>query len=129
LPQARHPSFTAKEFFIEERCMMSVQVMIEDHKESKSHHKDRGKSKSSATNIAIFTMASAVLVLDDSDVNVATAKDHWAKCGGISLNKRDLQKLTSGKELSDLYINAFQNVLKVQFSSIGALFCRHLFQI
>ena len=41
------------------------------------------KSKSSATNIAIFTMASPVLVRDGSDVSVATAKDHWAKCGGI----------------------------------------------
>ena len=128
LPRARHPSFTAKEFFIEEQCMTSVQVMVEDHKESKSHQKDRGKSKSSATNIAISTKVSPVLVPDDSDVNVATAKDHWAKCGGISLNKRDLQKLTSGKELSDLHINAFQNVLKIQFSSIGGMQSTHLQQ-
>ena len=35
--------------------------------------------------------------------------------------QRDLQRLTSGKELSDLHINAFQNLLKMQFSSIGGL--------
>ena len=66
-------------------------------------------------------MASPVLIPDESKVNLATAKDHWVKCGGISLNKRDLQRLTSGKELSDLHINAFQNLLKMQFSSIGGL--------
>jgi len=81
--------------------------MVEDHKESKSSEGQRGKSKSSATNIATSTMASPVIVPDDSDVNVATTKDHWVKCGGISQNKRDLQKLTSGKELSDLHITYF----------------------
>jgi len=39
----------------------------------------RGKSKSSATNIAISTMAIPVIVRDNSDVNVATIKDHWVK--------------------------------------------------
>ena len=48
-------------------------------------------------------------------------KDHWAKCGGISLSKKDLQRLTGGKELSDLHINAFQNLVKGQFNSIGGL--------
>ena len=90
-------------------------MMVEDTKKSNSHQNTRERSKNSAT------MASPVLIPDESEVDLATAKDHWVKCGGISLNKRDLQRLTSGKKLSDLHINAFQNLLKMQFSSIGGL--------
>ena len=90
-------------------------MMVEDYKKSNSHQNTRERSKNSAT------IASPVLIPDESEVDLATAKDHWVKCGGISLNKRDLQRLTSGKELSDLHINAFQNLLKMQFSSIGGL--------
>ena len=60
-------------------------------------------------------------ILTGDDGNLSTTKNQWAKCGGISLSKRNLQKLTGGKELSDLYINAFKAILKSQFDSIGGL--------
>ena len=104
-------------------------MMVEDYNKSNSHQNTRERSKNSAT------MASPVLIPDESEVDLATVKDHWVKCGGISLNKRDLQRLTSGKELSDLHINAFQNLLRcnsVPLVDCRALFCSrisYLFQI
>ena len=95
-------------------------AMVENYKvtkELRSDQKSSAKSESSAANT--LTAANSIFIPDDSDLS--TAKDHWATCGGIYLCKRDLQKLTGGKELSDLHINAFQNVLKGQFNSIGGL--------
>ena len=120
LPPAKQPSLTAKNFSIKEQCMESLLEMVENYKvtkELKSDQKSREKSETSATNT--LTGASPIFIPDDSDL--PTTKDHWVKCGRISLSKRDLQKLTGGKELSDLHINAFQNLLKGQFNSIGGL--------
>ena len=61
-----------------------------------------------------------IFIPDNNDLST-TIKDHWTKCGGICLSKRDLQKFTGDKELSDLHINAFQNLLKGQIDSIGRL--------
>ena len=111
----KQSSLTSMNFSINDRCNESVQVMVEDYKASNSHQSTTKKSNSTDTK------SSPVLIPDDSEVSLAIAKDCWVKCGGIQLNRRDLQRLTSGKELSDLHINAFQNVLKKQFSSIGGL--------
>ena len=40
----------------------------------------------------------------------------WVKHGDITLTKRHLQDLVNGKELIDLHVNEFQNIVKVQFS-------------
>ena len=47
--------------------------------------------------------------------------DLWTRCGNINLSKKEKQDLLSGKELNDLHINAFQNLLKSQFTEIGGL--------
>ena len=120
LPPAKQRSLTAKNFSIKEQCMDSLLEMVKNHKatkELKSDQKSREKSENSATNT--LSAASPLFIPDDS--NLPTTKDHWTKCGGISLSKRDLQRLTGDKELSDLHINAFQNLLKSQFNSIGGL--------
>ena len=120
LPQAKQSSLTAKNFSIREQCMESLLTIVENYevtKKIKSDQKYREKSESSAAN----TLAATSPIFISNDSNLSTIKDHWTKCCGISLSKRDLQKLTGGKELSDLHINAFQNLLKSQFNSIGGL--------
>ena len=47
--------------------------------------------------------------------------DFWTRCGTISLYKREKQDLLTGKELSDLHVNAFHNILKSQFPNIKGL--------
>ena len=66
---------------------------------------------------------SAIVIPDDSenDDQVVLEKDLWTKCGGISLGRKELQRLLNDKELSDLHINAFQNLVKKQFPAIGGL--------
>ena len=43
----------------------------------------------------------------------------WTRCGGIVLTKKDLQLITSGRELSDMHVNAYQNLMRKQFPHIG----------
>ena len=96
--------------------MESLLAMVENYKvtkELKSDEKFREKSESR-------TAPSPIFIPDDSNLST-TIKDHWIKCGGICLSKRDLQKFTGDKELSDLHINVFQNLLKGQINSIGGL--------
>ena len=47
--------------------------------------------------------------------------DLWSRCGNINLTKKEKQDILCGKELNDLHINAFQNLLKSQFTEIGGL--------
>ena len=56
--------------------------------------------------------------------------DLWTRCGNINLSKKEKQDLLCGKELNDLHINAFQNLLKSQFMEIGGLHSsqRHTFK-
>ena len=110
---AKQSSFMAKKFSIKEQCMASLLKVVQNYKvtkELKSDQKSRENSENKATNILSIPI--------DSNQSTTT-KDHWTKCGGVSLSKRDLQRLTGGKELSDLHINAFQNLVKTQFHSIG----------
>ena len=45
----------------------------------------------------------------------------WVKHGDVALTRRHLQDIVNGKELADLHIDAFQNILKIQFSHIAGL--------
>ena len=45
----------------------------------------------------------------------------WTKCGSIQLHAKDKAILSSGKELTDLHINAAQSLLKQQFEHINGL--------
>ena len=45
----------------------------------------------------------------------------WVRCGSIILRKKDKQDIISGKELTDLHINAFHNVMKEEFPEIKGL--------
>lgn len=47
--------------------------------------------------------------------------DHWVTHGNINLKKKDRQDILSGKELSDLHVNAYQSLLKTSFPSIHGL--------
>ena len=47
--------------------------------------------------------------------------DIWTRCGSVKLCKKQRQDLISGKELCDLHVNAFQNILKSQFPEIKGL--------
>ena len=60
------------------------------------------------------------ITVGDDDTSPETEK-YWTKCGGITLSRKDLQQIVSGKGLSDLHVNAFQNLLKRQFPHVGGL--------
>ena len=45
----------------------------------------------------------------------------WVKHGDVALTRRHLQDIVNGKEVSDLHIDAFQNIVKIQFSHIAGL--------
>ena len=59
------------------------------------------------------------------DQNTSSApgagSDVWTRCGTITLGKKQKQDLLSGKELCDLHVNAFQNILKSKFPEIKGL--------
>ena len=48
-------------------------------------------------------------------------KDNWVKCGNINLDLRDKNTITSGKKMTDMHINAAQQLLKRQFKNINGL--------
>ena len=55
---------------------------------------------------------------DQSSKNL---KDNWVKCGNINLDLRDKNTITSGKKMTDMHINAAQQLLKRQFKNINGL--------
>lgn len=61
-----------------------------------------------------------VISVSDTNSSVQTEKQ-WVKHGDIPLTRRDLQDIVNGKELSNLHIHAFQNIIKVQFPHLGGL--------
>ena len=65
----------------------------------------------------------AITIVGDSGTQSfpSESKEYWTKCGGIVLNNKALQQIVNGKELSDLHVNAYQNLLKQQFPHIGGL--------
>lgn len=50
-----------------------------------------------------------------------SAKEHWVTHGSIKLTKTERLALTSGKELSDQHVNAFQHLLKVTVENLHGL--------
>ena len=49
------------------------------------------------------------------------SKNKWIQCGNIILSQRDKLALRNGKMLSDMHINAAQQLLKKQFRDINGL--------
>ena len=47
--------------------------------------------------------------------------NNWFKCGRILLTKKYKQQIVNKKELTDLHINAYQNIARVQFPNVGGL--------
>ena len=53
---------------------------------------------------------------DTSPAPAVPMETQWVKHGDVALTRRHLQDIVNGKELSDLHIDAFQNIVKIQFS-------------
>jgi len=62
-----------------------------------------------------------LIISDDINSDPVTTTDIWIRCGNVTLLKRQKQDLMAGKELCDLHVNAFQNILKSQFPEIKGL--------
>lgn len=108
-------SLTTEQISITEECMKILLSIVDN-----SIHSDN--QQSSGTEGSSSTSAVSVIVISEKDENEAiSTKGLWTKCGGLSLGRKELQRLLNGKELTDLHINAFQNLLKTQFDSIGGL--------
>lgn len=118
---SKQSCLTAKQFSIKEEYMESLLSMVDVSNPSKILQK-HGEG-SSATNSIIAKATNAILIPDnkENEHEATLAKDLWTKCGGISLSLKELQRLNNNKELSDLHINAFQNLLKAHFSMIRGL--------
>ena len=64
----------------------------------------------------------AITVYDISSEDACgSAKDHWVTHGSIRLTKTERVALTSGKELTDQHVNAFQHLLKVTVTNLHGL--------
>ena len=48
-------------------------------------------------------------------------EEHWVKYGTVALSRKDMQQILGGKELSDLHVDAFQNLVKTCFPHIHGL--------
>ena len=70
-----------------------------------------------------------LIIGDDTnpDTVTTTCTDIWICCGNVTLFKRQKQDLMKGKELCDLHVNAFQNILKSQFPEIKGLATKYTF--
>ena len=49
------------------------------------------------------------------------SKNTWVKCGNITLSQKDKTILSSSKKLTDIHVNAAQQLLKLQFKDINEL--------
>ena len=57
----------------------------------------------------------------DSHASASATDGYWTEYGRVVLRRKELQEIMCGKELTDLHVNAFQNLLKRQFPLIGGL--------
>lgn len=60
-------------------------------------------------------------VIIDDDKPYQPADECWSICGDVELGRKDLQQIISGKKLTDNHIDAFQNLMKLQFPMVGGL--------
>ena len=70
-------------------------------------------------NMRVTQLKKKTIIIEDGvshDKN--DSSDYWVRYGGITLSKKDRYELTSGKELSDLHVNAYQALLKSNFPQI-----------
>ena len=113
----KQSSLTAKQISITDDCLKCLLSIVETSIQSSVQQISPTKRSTSTSS------TSAIVIPDDSenDDQVVLEKDLWTKCGGISLGRKELQRLLNDKELSDLHINAFQNLVKKQFPAIGGL--------
>lgn len=56
-----------------------------------------------------------------SNSNHSSNSEYCTNIGGITLTRKHLHQIINGKELCNLHVNAFQNLLKLQFPCIGGL--------
>ena len=70
------------------------------------------------------TQFGAAIIIADEDFSNndrSSPLQYWTNVYGITLTKKDLYQIVGGKELSDLHVNAFQNLVKSKFPHIGGL--------
>ena len=64
-----------------------------------------------------------VTIADEATSNSSPSSnsEYWTNIGGITLTRKHRHQIINGKELCDLHVNAFQNLLKLQFPCLGGL--------
>ena len=75
---------------------------------------------SDITNTSMASKQAEIITIDD-ETSTDTV-DHWIKCGRVLLKKKDRQQIVSGKELSDVHVNAFHSIAREQFKEVGSLY-------
>ena len=82
------------------------------------------KSIDTSASVEIMQPRSDTTPIEPIAIDIAKpvpVEDCWSRCGDVVLSRKDLQIILGGKELSDLHIDAFQNLVKMQFPHIGGL--------
>lgn len=73
---------------------------------------------------SLSTHLNATVTIADeatSNSNHSSNSEYCTNIGGITLTRKHLHQIINGKELCNLHVNAFQNLLKLQFPCIGGL--------
>ena len=61
-----------------------------------------------------------VITIDEGNYDPVT-NDQWVRYGAVTLKKKERQEIMSGKALTDLHVNAYQQLLKNKFPNVGGL--------
>ncbi len=43
----------------------------------------------------------------------------WVKCGNVTLSHKEKTVIANGRQLTDIHINAAQNLMKTQFKQLN----------
>lgn len=74
------------------------------------------------SSVSLTTQSGATISIADEDIsNNDHCSPYWTNICDITLTRKDLHQIVGGKELSDLHVNAFQYLVKLQFPFIGGL--------
>lgn len=107
LDQAKLDLTTAKSLKLTEAALSFINTLVNNSIKQKVQHQN-GKTSDEP------------VIVDDASPT-PPGDDCWTICGDVQLSRKDLQQILSGKKLTDNHIDAFQNLIKMHFPSVGGL--------
>lgn len=84
-------------------------------------YEDSIKSTQPKVSPELSSLAKVQMPCNDNVTSSRPERDMWVRYGGILLSKKEKQEILNNKELSDMHINAFQNLMKRSYPHISGL--------